>query len=105
MLSKLLVYNNTPLPANGSFISPWQEAPWASEVIVYVLADQAGALVLEGSEDQSAISFSRYSTYTANAHLVERWPRLARYYRIRFVNGGSAQTSFRLALWAFDLYH
>jgi hypothetical protein len=104
MISKLLEYTNTPLPANGSYITAWYEVPWASEIILYMLADQAGYFLIEGSEDQSTISWSRTTSYTAGAHTTERWPRMTRYIRARFVNGATAQTLFRFALWAFDLY-
>jgi hypothetical protein len=105
MISKLLEYTNTPLGANVTYITAWYEVPWASEIILYILADQAGTFVIEGSEDQSTISWSRTTGYTVGAHITERWPRLTRYIRARFANSATAQTLFRFALWAFDLYH
>jgi hypothetical protein len=105
MLSKVLETTSTPLPANGEWTSAWHEEPWATTVTISSLADQPGELFFEQSEDGSTVLFSNRVATSANIPVYTASSRIARYVRIRYKNGATAQTSFRASIGAINPYH
>jgi hypothetical protein len=105
MLYKVLETTSTPLPANGEWTSAWYEEPWATSFIISSLADQPGELFFEQSKDGATVLFSiRFATST-NIPTYSGIVRVARYVRIRYRNGTTAQTQFRCSLGAYDISH
>lgn len=88
----------TPLTGGGDFEGDWEIAP-RSMVLVQSYADQAGTLYFEFSTDgvnaDSTFPVGGVTT-TANVPTVQPAAVGGRYFRVRYVNGASAQTTFRL---------
>jgi hypothetical protein len=105
MLYKVLETTSTPLGTNQEWTSTWHEEPWAAHVTVSVSADQAGELFIEQSEDGATVLFTFRTAITANVPFYTAILRTARYFRIRYKNGASPQTSFRATLGANNQYH
>jgi hypothetical protein len=105
MLYKVLETTSTPLPANGGWVSAWYEEPWAAHVAISASADQAGELFFEQSEDGATVLFSFRQAISANIPFYTALARTARYFRIRYKNGASAQGSFRASIGALNAYH
>lgn len=103
MIRKLLDFTTTPLGANGEYTSTWFQAEWANYIVASSLADQAGELIVEWSDDGSTVHTGhRMATspnVTAGVYLVNH----LRFVRVRYKNGATAQTSFRCALVSY--YH
>jgi hypothetical protein len=105
MLSKVLETTSTPLGANQEWTSAWYEELWATTVIISSLSDQAGDLFLEQSEDGSTVLFSARVATSANIPVYTALSRITRYFRMRYKNGATAQTSFRASIGAINTYH
>jgi hypothetical protein len=105
MITKVLETTSTPLPANGEWTSAWYEEPWASTVVISSLADQPGDLFFEQSEDGATVLFSSRVATSANIPVYTALSRITRYFRIRYKNGATAQTSFRASIGAINPYH
>jgi hypothetical protein len=105
MLYKVLETTSTPLPANGEWTSAWYDEPWAAHATVSVSADQPGELFLEQSEDGATVLFTFRTAITANVPFYTAILKAARYFRIRYKNGATAQTQFRATIGANDQYH
>jgi len=107
--------STTPLPANGVFTGQVVDTSQygASYIVAEANSDQAGTLYIDFSEDNfntvafsAAIATTSQTTptatnpfvqgtyaYNAQAHIA----LLARYVRVRYVNGTTAQTHFQLS--------
>jgi hypothetical protein len=105
MLYKVLQTTSTPLGANEEWTSAWYEEPWAGFVIISSLADQPGELFFEQSEDGATVLFSFRAATSANIPAFINQPRVARYIRLRYKNGATAQTSFRASIGVYNPYH
>jgi hypothetical protein len=105
MLTKVLETTSTPLPENEEWTSAWYEEPWANHVHISVLADQPGTIYLEQSEDASTVLFTFQADVSANVAYFTVLQRSARYVRLRYKNGASAQTSFRCTIGVNNPYH
>jgi hypothetical protein len=105
MLFKVLETTSTPLPANGEWTGAWYEEPWANIVTISSLADQPGELFFEQSEDGATVLFSARVATSANIPVYTALSRSARYFRIRYKNGATAQTSFRASIGAINPSH
>lgn len=89
---------NSPLSGGATFTGTFERAP-ASMALVQTFSDVAGTLFLDFSTD----GVNADSTFpvngdvaAANTPLVEPAAVGGRYFRVRYVNGASAQTTFRL---------
>jgi hypothetical protein len=105
MLYKVLETTDRPLDANQEWTSAWYEEPWAPHVTMSASADQAGELFLEQSEDRATVLFTLRTAIAANVPYYTVFARTARYIRLRYKNGATAQTSFRATLGAIDTVH
>lgn len=88
--------SQTPLAASASYTDTIFSAP-GDGIVGAVFADQAGTLFIEQSLDDGAtwpISTSIAVTASTAATFVE--PVYVSRCRLRYVNGGSTQTTFRL---------
>jgi hypothetical protein len=68
-----------------------------SKVRGFAYADQAGTLYIEESDNNVDWSILKTISVTANTLINSDWASLTkRYYRLRYVNGATAQTTFNL---------
>jgi hypothetical protein len=104
MLYKVLETTSTPLGANGEWTSAWYEEPWANFISVSASANQPGDLFVDQSEDGATVLFTYRAAIAANAPFYTAMLKAARYFRLRYKNGATAQTSFRATLGAIDPY-
>jgi hypothetical protein len=89
----------TALAANASVtLGPWDALNY-KYVNVSVFADQAGTLYIEQSPDNTNWDISESISVSANAGQAISREIVARYVRVRYVNGATAQTVFRLYVW------
>lgn len=86
----------TPLSGAATFAGSAEDVLQFDSVSVSVFADQSGTLFMEFSPDGSNWDSSTSFTVSANTHATNSLPVKSRYYRTRFVNGGTPQTVFRL---------
>lgn len=91
--------STTPLAGGATFTGTWEEITNYSGIVISVFADVASAtdgLKFEWSSDGTNVDVDEVSGVTANVGRgFTQMPR-SRYFRIRYVNGASAQTAFRL---------
>jgi hypothetical protein len=86
----------TPLAAGASVTSDWFETTGYDKIVGSCFADQDGTLYIEQSPDGSNPDYEESTSYTANDKLGFIHELVCKYVRIRFVNGATAQTEFRL---------
>jgi hypothetical protein len=99
--SNALYSTTSPLGANASvqssFIDLEQATRTINWIIVTVFSNQSGTLHLEFSNDQTNVDSVHTISYTANTTpYIQPIMRVARYLRVRYVNGATAQSTFRL---------
>ncbi|MEM4847321.1 MAG: hypothetical protein QW794_06160 [Thermosphaera sp.] len=70
-----------------------------SKLYVTVFANQAGTLYVEQSPDGSNWDVSESISVSASVGVAVVREIAARYCRVRYVNGATAQTVFRLYVW------
>jgi hypothetical protein len=92
---------NTPLGSNGTYTQAWQDANaiGINYVSASVYSDQSGTLYIDLADDQNNPILSVQSvTVTGGQPTLSQWPQTikTRYWRLRYVNGGTAQTTFEL---------
>ena len=89
---------STSLSGGATYTGTWERAPRAM-ALIQSYADQVGTLFCEFSVDgvnvDSTFPVNGYSA-SANIPLVIPVAVGARFFRVRYVNGASAQTAFRL---------
>jgi len=92
----LLDYTTTPLGANASWTSTVDNSPYTRYICGSVYADQAGTLYVEQSPDGT--NWDLVDSYSVSAGTGLRFSveKVLPYARVRFVNGATAQTTFRL---------
>jgi hypothetical protein len=89
----------TPLAANASVtLGPFDGIDW-KDVLISVFADQAGTLYYEQSPDNVNWDISEAISIAAGIGQGIVREIIARYVRVRYVNGATAQTAFRLYVW------
>ncbi len=86
----------TPLDADAEWISPLRQADRQDAVVGYVIADQDGTIFIEQSGDGVNWDISEEESVTANEVNQFSEDLIVGAWRIRFVNGSSDQTEFRL---------
>jgi len=81
-----------------SFTGPWIDVQHLVTVTTAVKADVAGTLYMEFSNDSTQVNADSTLTYdvAANINEVHTLKRTRRYYRTRYLNGSSAQSSFEI---------
>jgi hypothetical protein len=96
-----LYSTTTPLGANASVQSSFIDLEQATRIInwiiITVFSDQSGTLHVEFSNDNNNVDSVQTISYTGNTRpYISPIMRVARYVRIRYVNGSTAQSTFRL---------
>jgi len=91
---------NTPLGANASFISGWADfggfGYGFTQVHILAYSDQNGTLYADFSDDQTHyLTVQASLTGGSAATITSR--TYGRYFRVRYTNGGTAQTVFTLS--------
>jgi hypothetical protein len=87
---------NTPLSGNAVYLSPTMQTDRADYISGTAFADQAGTLYVEQSPNGSDWDLSTSYAILANTGKGFNEYLYAPYVRLRFVNGASAQSVFRL---------
>lgn len=84
------------LEANETYTSPTFNLSGYRKIVGSVIADQVGTLYVEQSQDN--VNWDMRSSYPVAADVMIGFisPVLAPYGRVRYVNGGTTQTKFRL---------
>lgn len=96
-----VLLTSTALGVSAAYTQASQDRYIAKVVVAYVrgaaAADQAGTLYIEESQDGTTWTTTTTVSVTANTLADSGWVTLSqRYYRFRYVNGATAQTSFSL---------
>jgi len=89
----------TPLGAGASWTSPTDSSLTTGRLIGSVFADQAGTLYIEQSPDNVNWDIVDSYAISANAGIGFSVEKVAEHIRVRYVNGGVAQTVFRLFIY------
>ena len=105
MITKLLDFKTTPLETNETYVSAWHNVDWANTCAAFALADQAGTLYIEFSNDSNTVYAGIRAVVSANVENFINSPAYFPYIRVRYVNGATTQTSFRLTLVAGHSIH
>ena len=87
------------LGANASVTLGSWDALNYKYINISVFADQAGTLYIEQSPDNTNWDISESISVSANVGQAISREIVARYVRVRYVNGATAQTKFRLYVW------
>jgi len=98
-LRALHASTTTALEANASWTSTSQEILNFGRITGTVFANVAGTIYVEQSPDNTNWDVVDSWSVTANAGLGFSVELVARYVRVRFLNGAEAQTTFRLFSW------
>jgi len=93
---ELVAYTTTPLAANGEWVSSVDSSVYARFICGSVYADQAGTLYVEQSPDSSNWDVVDSFTVSGGSGVKFSVEKVAPYARVRYVNGSTAQTVFRL---------
>ena len=86
----------TPLGIGASWTSPVDSGLNTGRITGSVFADQSGTLYIEQSPDSSNWDVVDSYPISANTGIGFSVEKVAEYIRTRYVNGGVAQTVFRL---------
>jgi hypothetical protein len=92
----LLGYTTSPLAANGSWISAVDSGLNTGRVVGTVFADQPGTLYVEQSPNNVNWDVVDGFSVSVNVGLGFSVEKVCPYVRVRYVNGATAQTVFRL---------
>jgi len=92
----LLASTTTPLAAGDSWTSAVDSDVLTGRVVGSVFADQAGTLYIEQSPNNTNWDIVDSFSVSANAGLGFSVEKVVPYARVRYVNGATAQTVFRL---------
>jgi hypothetical protein len=97
-LSTVLASCTTPLPAHAVYTSGFFNVDRYGKIVVTILSDQPGTLYVEQSNasDASVVDADEIIPYTAREKRGVWVEVVAPYCRVRYVNGSTDQTTFRL---------
>jgi hypothetical protein len=94
----LVVSSQTPLAKEAPWVSAWVPASfWESRIVGSLFADQKGVLHIEQSADGVNVDVDTSYEIEANDGKGFSESRVAKFWRVRFVNGAVAQGVFRIA--------
>lgn len=87
----------TPLAGDATYTGTGEQNQYP-HVLVYLFSDTAGTLYFDWSVDGSNWHVFPVAGIAVSANIPKYWPAVkgGRYFRVRFVNGSSAQSTFRL---------
>jgi hypothetical protein len=87
------------LAANLQFTGVWRDCTAYKSITLFILANQnsaAGGLKIQFSNDGSTVDFSWDISTTASVPRYYNYPIFGKFFRIIYVNGGTAQTQMRI---------
>lgn len=84
----------TALLASTSWTSKWFDAANGAAFTILVSASHNGSIFLEESPDQVTVVMTDQDTYSSGSPRYEASNCHARYFRFKYTNGGTNQTSF-----------
>jgi len=93
---ELVDYTTTSLAANGTWVSTTDSSAYTRFICGSVYADQPGTLYVEQSPDGTNWDLVDSYSVSAGAGLKFSVEKVLPYARVRFANGTTAQTVFRL---------
>jgi hypothetical protein len=93
---ELVDYTTTPLAANGTWVSTTDSSAYTRFICGSVYADQPGTLYVEQSPDGTNWDVVDSYSVSAGVGLKFSVEKVLPYARVRYVNGATAQTVFRL---------
>lgn len=99
ILRSQYVSTATPLAISASFTGDTLDVRAYRGMTGRAFADQAGTLYIEHSDDGTAWDVSNTIAVSASTPVFFDLPMYLYYARVRFVNGATAQTTFRLDAW------
>ena len=91
--------NTTPLALNATLTGEAVECINFIRALGIVFSDQAGTLWLDQSDDNVTWYWINSKAVTANTAATFDFPCMARYIRVRYINGAVAQTSFVVSMY------
>lgn len=91
-----LFRRTTPLAAGDVFISSSYEVTGYTKLCGFCITDQSGDLYIEQSGDESNWDYVEQKSLTGGTGVGFLFDIVAKYIRIRLVNGATAQTYLRL---------
>lgn len=87
----------TPLGSAGEYTGTWVDVSTYSSVVVACKADQSGTIFMEFNHTDSGTAPSSLSyDVAANINEVHRLTITRPYFRVRYVNGSTAQSTFEV---------
>lgn len=92
----LIDYTTSPLNANGSWTSTVDSDTKTGRIVGSVYADVSGTLYVEQSPDGSSWDIADTYNITGNSGVKFSVEKVCPYARVKYVNGSSDQTTFRL---------
>lgn len=90
------IHTTSPLGSNAEYQSNWTSTLEYATVVLTIFSDQAGVLYFQWSADGVNVDLEEPTDCPGNSGRAFSLAVRGRYLRIRYVNGGTAQTSFRL---------
>jgi hypothetical protein len=88
--------SNTALAVAGTFTGSWEDTTGFQSVIVAAKSDQDGTLYVDFSPDGVNLDSTLTFEVNGNINEVHRLTCTRKYYRVRYLNDGVAQTYMRL---------
>jgi hypothetical protein len=95
-LLELVAYTTTPLPANGTWTSSTEGALITGRLVGSCYSDQSGTLYIEQSPDGTHWDVVDSFSVTGGSGIGFSVEKVCPYARVRYVNGATAQSVFRL---------
>jgi hypothetical protein len=95
-LLELVAHTTTPLPANGTWTSGTESALITGRLVGSCFSDQSGTLYIEQSPDGTNWDVVDSFSVTGGSGIGFSVEKVCPYARVRYVNGATAQTVFRL---------
>lgn len=89
--------NNTPLAAAAAFESASLDGLTYKKITGRAFADQAGTLEIQQSDDETTWDTSKTLEITAGTAVFYDEPIYCRYIKVKYTNGATAQTAFRIS--------
>jgi hypothetical protein len=101
---KTYVYTTTTLAAGGTWTSAWVDClgspPRARRIYTTLYSDQSGTMFIDYSPDGTNVDASESYSYTGGStYAIGPIEVKGRYARVRYVNGNTDQSVFRLYAW------
>jgi hypothetical protein len=98
-LLQLFASTTTPLTANATWISPTESDLKTGRIVGSVFTDQPGQICIDQSPDNVNWDVSDCFAVSAGSGLGFSVEKIVQHARVRYVNGATAQTVFRLYIY------